>query len=102
MRLRHQRHHRSTRTRRERGGEAAMKIYRTTRHLFVEQNGQFHALNADFDDLVRSNDPWSLAEKSLSSAPVSAPDPSHILAPIGSQEVWAAGVTYFRSRSARM
>jgi len=79
-----------------------MKIYRTTRHLFVEQNGQFHALNADFDDLVRSNDPWSLAEKSLSSAPVSAPDPSHILAPIGSQEVWAAGVTYFRSRSARM
>ena len=28
--------------------------------------------------------------------------PSTILAPIGSQEVWAAGVTYFRSRSARM
>jgi 2-dehydro-3-deoxy-D-arabinonate dehydratase len=25
-----------------------------------------------------------------------------ILAPIGSQEVWAAGVTYYRSRSARM
>jgi hypothetical protein len=27
---------------------------------------------------------------------------AQILAPIGSQEVWAAGVTYFRSRSARM
>ena len=25
-----------------------------------------------------------------------------MLAPIGSQEVWAAGVTYFRSQSARM
>jgi 2-dehydro-3-deoxy-D-arabinonate dehydratase len=28
--------------------------------------------------------------------------PSNILAPIENQEVWAAGVTYFRSRSARM
>jgi len=28
--------------------------------------------------------------------------PAQILAPIGNQEVWAAGVTYFRSRSARM
>jgi 2-dehydro-3-deoxy-D-arabinonate dehydratase len=27
---------------------------------------------------------------------------AEILAPIGAQEVWAAGVTYFRSRSARM
>ena len=27
---------------------------------------------------------------------------AQILAPIGSQEVWAAGVTYYRSRSARM
>ena len=30
-------------------------------------------------------------------SPIGAP-----LAPIGSQEVWAAGVTYFRSREARM
>jgi 2-dehydro-3-deoxy-D-arabinonate dehydratase len=28
--------------------------------------------------------------------------PQDVLAPIGSQEVWAAGVTYFRSRDARM
>jgi len=28
--------------------------------------------------------------------------PEHLLAPIESQEVWAAGVTYYRSRSARM
>jgi 2-dehydro-3-deoxy-D-arabinonate dehydratase len=27
---------------------------------------------------------------------------SLLLAPIGAQEVWAAGVTYLRSRSARM
>jgi 2-dehydro-3-deoxy-D-arabinonate dehydratase len=33
---------------------------------------------------------------------VEAPQPQELLAPIGSQEVWAAGVTYVRSRSARM
>jgi 2-dehydro-3-deoxy-D-arabinonate dehydratase len=33
---------------------------------------------------------------------VSRFNPSTILAPIGNQEVWAAGVTYFRSRKARM
>jgi 2-dehydro-3-deoxy-D-arabinonate dehydratase len=33
---------------------------------------------------------------------VSPPGESEILAPIGSQEVWAAGVTYYRSRDARM
>jgi 2-dehydro-3-deoxy-D-arabinonate dehydratase len=79
-----------------------MKIYNSTRGLLVEQQGRFHALNAEFDDLVRSDDPQSLAEEGLKSAPVAEPHPSEFLAPIGSQEVWAAGVTYFRSRSARM
>jgi 2-dehydro-3-deoxy-D-arabinonate dehydratase len=31
-----------------------------------------------------------------------APAPANLLAPIESQEVWAAGVTYYRSRAARM
>ena len=79
-----------------------MKIYNTNRGLLVEQQGRFHTVNTGFDDLVRSNDPQSLAEESLRSAPVVPPNASEFLAPIGSQEVWAAGVTYFRSRSARM
>jgi 2-dehydro-3-deoxy-D-arabinonate dehydratase len=79
-----------------------MKIYKTTRGLLVEQQGRFHTVNAGFDDPARSNDPRSLAEESVRSAPVAAPNANELLAPIGSQEVWAAGVTYFRSRSARM
>ncbi len=79
-----------------------MKIYNTTRGLLAEHQGRFHAANVEFDDLVRSNSPQLLAEESLRSASVSAPDANELLAPIGSQEVWAAGVTYFRSRSARM
>ena len=79
-----------------------MKIYNSTRGLLVEQQGRFHVMNAGFDGLVRSNDPRLLAEESIGSAPVVPPNASEFLAPIGSQEVWAAGVTYFRSRSARM
>ncbi len=79
-----------------------MKIYNSTRGLLVEQQGRFHALRADFDDLVRSNDPRSLAEEGLKTPSVAGPHANEFLAPIGSQEVWAAGVTYFRSRSARM
>jgi 2-dehydro-3-deoxy-D-arabinonate dehydratase len=38
----------------------------------------------------------------LQSLTQSAPPPNNLLPPIQNQEVWAAGVTYFRSRSARM
>jgi 2-dehydro-3-deoxy-D-arabinonate dehydratase len=38
----------------------------------------------------------------MSKEPVPSPDPATLLPPIVSQEVWAAGVTYFRSRSARI
>jgi 2-dehydro-3-deoxy-D-arabinonate dehydratase len=79
-----------------------MKIYNTTRGLLVELQGRFHAVYAGFDELVRTNDPFSLAEESFTRMSVAEPSASELLAPIGAQEVWAAGVTYFRSRSARM
>lgn len=79
-----------------------MKIYKTTRGLFVEEQGRFHALSDDFDRFARSDNAFALAERSVQSAPVVPPVANEILAPVGSQEVWAAGVTYFRSRSARM
>jgi 2-dehydro-3-deoxy-D-arabinonate dehydratase len=79
-----------------------MKIYNTTRGLLAEHQGRYNVLSAGFDDLVRSNDPQSFAEASFTPAPVAPPQPHELLAPIGSQEVWAAGVTYYRSRDARM
>ncbi len=79
-----------------------MKIYKTTRGLLVEQDGNIHPLNVSFDDLVRSSDAFSLAQTAFNSAAIAALNANELLAPIGSQEVWAAGVTYFRSRSARM
>ena len=56
--------------------------------------------DVSFDDLLRATGP-TLAD--AASAGGSALDPlARIVAPIGSQEVWAAGVTYLRSRDARV
>src|SRR6185312_3604287 len=53
----------------------------------------------NWDDLVNADD-FSRFTSNL--APSAAPAPNELLAPIGTQEVWAAGVTYLRSRDARM
>jgi len=79
-----------------------MKIYRTTHGLLIEEHTHFHSLAITFDELVRSSDPLSVIPSVRSPTLAEAPSPKDILAPIGSQEVWAAGVTYFRSRAARM
>ena len=54
-----------------------------------------------FDDVFAQASPGSWLEPQLSyGKPVERP--AHLLAPIHNQEVWAAGVTYLRSRDARM
>jgi 2-dehydro-3-deoxy-D-arabinonate dehydratase len=82
-----------------------MKLYRTTRGLLAceeEQRG-FHRVEAeDWDELVRDAEMHARVRRSLDGPVVAPPRAEEMLAPIGSQEVWAAGVTYFRSRSARM
>ena len=79
-----------------------MKLYRTARGAVVEDNGVFHRLTPDWDALINHHDlpgylrlttRRSQGERRLDDRP---------LAPIGTQEVWAAGVTYYRSRAARV
>jgi len=69
----------------------------------VAQRGEdlFRLLDVDFDAVFTQVDPAAWLEDKLShGAPVLAQE--RWLAPIQSQEVWAAGVTYLRSRDARM
>ena len=71
--------------------------------LLLEKDGAVHrpSLPLSVDDLFRSDDPVALAQHAFSGGrPASLPD--SFAAPIGSQEIWAAGVTYLRSRTARM
>lgn len=81
-----------------------MKLYRTKHGCYVREGESYFLIpNISWDEVVMRNDLHdfcrSLMERSSASAPPAASD---ILAPIQNQEVWAAGVTYFRSRSARI
>jgi 2-dehydro-3-deoxy-D-arabinonate dehydratase len=81
-----------------------MKIYNTRRGvLATEDDARWYRVECDgWDDLVCSPDLHARVQASFDAQPTKAPAPADLLAPIGSQEVWAAGVTYFRSRSARI
>jgi 2-dehydro-3-deoxy-D-arabinonate dehydratase len=81
-----------------------MKLYRTRSGILAEHNGQFHTIDSpSWDELVVREDLLQFLRQQCEQRQalgVSVPD--NLLPPIGSQEVWAAGVTYFRSRDARM
>ena len=80
-------------------------LYQTTGGPLFKTGGQFFAVEgARWDELIAKPDlaGW-LTEQTGSAKPFASPDDGiEFLPPIGSQEVWAAGVTYYRSRSARM
>ncbi len=82
-----------------------IKLYRTTAGPVAESGGCFYPVpNSSWDELITSDDVESrlLAVIAGGNASKMALHPKDILAPIGTQEVWAAGVTYFRSRDARI
>jgi 2-dehydro-3-deoxy-D-arabinonate dehydratase len=81
-----------------------VRLYRTSNGQYVEDGGSYYRVpEPSWDALVTHGD---LQGYLLSIAGKSEPaedfSQAKIAAPIGSQEVWAAGVTYYRSRSARM
>ena len=79
------------------------RIYPDRAGLVLAQGEDFRrpAATFTFDDLFSAEDPFQLTALMWATAtPCAAPTFASPL--IGSQEVWAAGVTYFRSRTARM
>jgi len=78
-----------------------MRVFRTASGPVVEHDGAFHSLGIDWDALINRADLHAYLGHAVGrSAGESAI--GQVLAPIGSQEVWAAGVTYYRSRTARL
>jgi 2-dehydro-3-deoxy-D-arabinonate dehydratase len=68
------------------------------------EKGQVHPLrgSASLSDLLHGPSPAATARALLSAAPAPIPlTQARLLAPIDNQEVWAAGVTYIRSKTAR-
>jgi 2-dehydro-3-deoxy-D-arabinonate dehydratase len=82
-----------------------MRLYRTGSALLLEHEHQTYTLpETNIDLLLAREDLYPHLLKTIAGLPAVAavlPDVP-LPAPIGTQEVWAAGVTYFRSRSARM
>ena len=81
-----------------------MKLYRTSNGAYVEHDGSYYQLpEASWDALVTHDNLLEFLGSVVKNGTAAAEFSSaQILAPIGNQEVWASGVTYYRSRSARM
>ncbi len=85
-----------------------MKLYRTKAGVVLENDGQIRLLpQADWDTYINRDDLYDAAltdfnsgKADIQSAGWLADQP--ILAPLVGQEIWASGVTYLRSRDARM
>ena len=80
-----------------------MKIYKTKEGIVIEQDNRFFSLkNENWDEFI--NDDY-LFQKVQHIASTQSPGENNllnsVLAPIGSQEVWACGVTYLRSKIGR-
>jgi 2-dehydro-3-deoxy-D-arabinonate dehydratase len=82
-----------------------MKLYRTKEGAVVERNHLFYLLTTEWDSLFKTSDLFEFLNLRCDSPEVTVlneQSAEQVLAPIVNQEVWAAGVTYYRSRTARM
>jgi 2-dehydro-3-deoxy-D-arabinonate dehydratase len=79
-----------------------VKLYRTTMGAFVEEDDSFYFISAaNWDELFSSPDLYERVRLAVGQQATKF-DHASVLAPVVSQEVWAAGVTYYRSRDARI
>lgn len=87
--------------------KTGIRIYKTTDGILLERASHFYASpHSDWDTLVNREDLYAYLNEAIESLPVlengAARLETGLLPPIENQEVWAAGVTYYRSRDARM
>jgi 2-dehydro-3-deoxy-D-arabinonate dehydratase len=84
-----------------------LKLYNTKHGAIVEHRDRWYSAEGfSWDELVAREDLGAFLEATAPKLPVIDHaveiHQEALLAPIGSQEVWAAGVTYHRSRDARI
>lgn len=80
-----------------------MKLYRTTHGILVEKDSKFFAVNtSNWDELIGSPDIHATVRACCDGKGAGSVNAASVLAPVVSQDVWAAGVTYYRSRTARI
>jgi 2-dehydro-3-deoxy-D-arabinonate dehydratase len=82
-----------------------MKLYKTSTGIIIQKDEVYFLINEDWDSFINDDD---LYEKMFGITNENKPEPdgeklimSNLLAPVGSQELWASGVTYMRSKQGR-
>lgn len=80
-----------------------MKIYRTIKGIIIEHDESYHLFNRDWDSFINRQNLFQMILDELENARIIYNlDDSTILKPVQNQEIWAAGVTYLKSKVARM
>src|SRR6187401_2179648 len=78
-----------------------MRLYRLESRVLLERDGTWLTLDEEWDALLNRDDLAGYLRRVTGQA-ATADVGTRVFAPIGSQDVWAAGVTYLRSRTARI
>src|SRR4051812_922515 len=81
------------------------RLYATAGYTVLESAGKHFRLPPAYtiDSFFTAEDPIGRAAEALKAgSAIDEPADDTLRAPIGHQEVWAAGVTYLRSKTARM
>jgi 2-dehydro-3-deoxy-D-arabinonate dehydratase len=84
-----------------------MKLYKLPDGILHEYGDRFYTIKENWDTLINREHLFGYLHASVKESSAIPKEQAydwqkHALAPIGTQEVWAAGVTYLRSRDARM
>jgi len=85
-----------------------MKLYRISKGSLLQHDNASYLVTQPWDELIGRDQLHDYLRQQTRHADLLTPVEadallnSRLLAPIGAQEVWAAGVTYLRSRDARM
>jgi len=83
-----------------------MRIYKSAKGILIQNENNYYLLSEDWDRFINNDnlyrDTCELIKGLVPVSDVVEILEYELLAPVGTQEIWASGVTYMRSRSARM
>jgi len=85
-----------------------MKLFKTKKGALLQRDKEVYLLHDDWDQIINQDNLFTFLSgkikksETIDDTEFDAIINTQLLAPIGKQELWAAGVTYLRSRDARM
>lgn len=83
-----------------------MKVFKTNQGILIENNHKFYLTDIDWDSFITDDDIYTNTLTLISKLePIGNSEAllnGAMMPPVGRQEIWASGVTYYSSREARI